>query len=229
MPTVTIIEETEKAKPFAAPVRYRPPGRRSRGGVQAAAEPPDQPDEARREPRAMTTPVNARALEMRLAIKRLQQEHRLAPAPINIPLTMPTQHAMVLEGYASTVDLDLDRTKLRRYAFGYRCPTTARRSRFCGSTTPPRSPGRSRTSITTARATCWSAQRSTIRSRAGPVRSASPRGSTTTRCATPTARTSTRSSTAQSSRKSRSPTRRPIPRRWSWIATGSPRRSSTSS
>ena len=25
MPTVTIIEETEKAKPFAAPVRYRPP------------------------------------------------------------------------------------------------------------------------------------------------------------------------------------------------------------
>ena len=70
----------------------------------------------------MTASVNARALEMRLAIKRLMVKHRVVPEPAPIPLTMPTQYPMLMEGYASTVDLDLDRTKLRRYAFGYPLP-----------------------------------------------------------------------------------------------------------
>jgi hypothetical protein len=66
----------------------------------------------------MTT-VTARALEMRLLISRLMREHRVQPTPVTVPLTEPTPCAMVLEGLAATSDLDLDRVKLRAYAFGF--------------------------------------------------------------------------------------------------------------
>ena len=66
------------------------------------------------------------ALAMRVQIKRLCVQHRVQPEPIKIPLSNPTDHPMVLEGYASTDDLDLDRTKMRPYCFGYPLPKSCR-------------------------------------------------------------------------------------------------------
>ena len=70
--------------------------------------------------------ITARALEMKLRLKRLMRDHGVSPEPINIPLTAPTAHPMILEGYAATTDLDLDRTKLRAFAFGYPLPKSCR-------------------------------------------------------------------------------------------------------
>jgi hypothetical protein len=70
--------------------------------------------------------VSAQALEMRLKLRRLMLEHRVAPEPSTIPLTEPFDHPQVLEGYAATIDLDLDRTRLRPYAFGFPLPRSCR-------------------------------------------------------------------------------------------------------
>ena len=43
----------------------------------------------------------------------------LSADPSNIPLVAPVDYPMVFEGFASTNDLDLDRVKMRPYAFGY--------------------------------------------------------------------------------------------------------------
>src|SRR5688572_7330110 len=59
------------------------------------------------------------ALRMRLELKQLGQRFGVAPRPVTIPLAMATQHPMILAGFAATTDLDLDRTKLRAFAFGY--------------------------------------------------------------------------------------------------------------
>ena len=59
------------------------------------------------------------ALEMRVRISRLMRRHSVVSDPLSIPLAPPTDHAQVLEGYASTTDLDLDRVKIRPYAFGW--------------------------------------------------------------------------------------------------------------
>ena len=65
----------------------------------------------------MSTTGNA--LAMRLKLKRLCVQHRVQPEPCKIPLRDPSPHDMVLCGFASTDDLDLDRCKMRPYAFGY--------------------------------------------------------------------------------------------------------------
>jgi phage head maturation protease len=59
------------------------------------------------------------ALAMRLQLRRLMQRHRVQNEFCKIPLSEPTDHPMILEGYASTDDLDLDRVKMRPYAFGF--------------------------------------------------------------------------------------------------------------
>ena len=59
------------------------------------------------------------ALAMRLKLKHLGVQHRVASQGEKLPLFDPTSHDMVLEGYCATDDLDHDRTKLRKYAFGY--------------------------------------------------------------------------------------------------------------
>ena len=66
----------------------------------------------------MTTPPTGLALKMRTELRDLSRRHGLSPKPITVPLTMATNHPMILEGYAHTVDLDLDRTKIRGWAFG---------------------------------------------------------------------------------------------------------------
>ena len=38
-----------------------------------------------------------------------------------MPMTAPTARPMLLEGYASTNDLDFQRTRVRGYAFGLLC------------------------------------------------------------------------------------------------------------
>jgi hypothetical protein len=48
---------------------------------------------------------------------RLMRSHRVLPRPHVIPLSQPTEYAMVMEGLASTTDLDLDRVRFRRRAF----------------------------------------------------------------------------------------------------------------
>jgi hypothetical protein len=62
--------------------------------------------------------ITGQALAMRLKLKNLMQRHRVQPEPCVIPLTDPTDHPMILEGYGATIDLDADRTKLRGWAFG---------------------------------------------------------------------------------------------------------------
>ena len=59
------------------------------------------------------------ALAMRLKLTHLGVQHRVASQGEKLPLFDPTPHDMVLEGYCATDDLDHDRTKLRKYAFGY--------------------------------------------------------------------------------------------------------------
>ena len=66
----------------------------------------------------MTTP-SGQALKMRLELKQLGQRHAIAQKSMVIPLTAPLDHPQILEGYAATIDLDADRQRFRRYAFGY--------------------------------------------------------------------------------------------------------------
>jgi Caudovirus prohead serine protease len=65
----------------------------------------------------MSTTGNA--LAIRLKLRTLMQRHRTLTTPVTIPLHDPSPHDMVLCGFASTDDLDLDRVKMRPYAFGY--------------------------------------------------------------------------------------------------------------
>ena len=70
--------------------------------------------------------ISAAALEMRLAIRRLQRQHQSVAEPCNIPLAPPFDHPMILVGLASTCDVDSDRTRLRPYAFGFPLPRHCR-------------------------------------------------------------------------------------------------------
>ena len=57
---------------------------------------------------------------MSLRLGQLMKKHAIAtPTRIAIPLAAPTDHPMVLEGYAATTDIDHQRMKLRAYAFGF--------------------------------------------------------------------------------------------------------------
>ena len=57
------------------------------------------------------------ALQMRWRLRHLMKEHRIANDPVSIALAPPTDHPMILDGYASTTDLDLERVKMRGWAF----------------------------------------------------------------------------------------------------------------
>jgi hypothetical protein len=57
------------------------------------------------------------ALAMRWQLRQLQHRHRLQPQPCIIALTAPTDRPMILNGYASTTDIDLDRCRFRGWAF----------------------------------------------------------------------------------------------------------------
>ncbi len=66
----------------------------------------------------MTT-VSTTALEMTLRLGQLMKKHAIAPTARSIPLLDATDHPMVLEGLASTCDIDAQRMKLRPFAFGF--------------------------------------------------------------------------------------------------------------
>jgi Caudovirus prohead serine protease len=68
--------------------------------------------------------VRTTALEMKMRLANLAERHRVKQTAIRVPLTEPTDHPMCLSGYASTSDIDLQRTKFRAYCFGY--PLTLR-------------------------------------------------------------------------------------------------------
>ena len=82
--------------------------------------------ETMRVKRSESMTISTQALRMRLELKRLAQAHRVQAEPNPIPLTAPTTTAMVFEGYAATIDVDLDRTKLRPYVLGFPLSKTFR-------------------------------------------------------------------------------------------------------
>lgn len=61
--------------------------------------------------------MTGEAMRMRMQLARLAQQHRLAPQAVMIPLSAPVDGPQILEGYASTIDVDLERTKFRPFAF----------------------------------------------------------------------------------------------------------------
>jgi HK97 family phage prohead protease len=61
--------------------------------------------------------MSGEAMAMRVALAKLAVHHGIAPKPCIIPLSDPVDYPVVVEGYASTVDIDLDRTRFRAYAF----------------------------------------------------------------------------------------------------------------
>jgi len=63
--------------------------------------------------------VTGTALRMRLALKNLCEKHKVSADPCLIPLTAPVDGDLIVEGFAVTSDLDGDRTRFRKYAFGY--------------------------------------------------------------------------------------------------------------
>jgi hypothetical protein len=68
------------------------------------------------------TAMTGLALELRLRLRRLQREHQSAPQPVTVALTAPVDQPQVVEGFAATTDIDLDRVKFRRYAFTWTTP-----------------------------------------------------------------------------------------------------------
>lgn len=59
------------------------------------------------------------ALAMKLKLRTLMQRHRIQCNPVKIPLFDSVEPDMLMEGYCSTDDIDLDRCKFRSYAFGF--------------------------------------------------------------------------------------------------------------
>ena len=56
---------------------------------------------------------------MRLQLRTLMLRHHLVPQPVQLPLFDQSNHDLVVEGYASTDDVDGDRVKFRPYCFGW--------------------------------------------------------------------------------------------------------------
>ena len=65
------------------------------------------------------TSISTTALEMKIKLLRLCDQHRIAPAPVIIPLTEPIAHDVIVEGYASTPAVDLERTRVRPFALAF--------------------------------------------------------------------------------------------------------------
>ena len=102
------------------------------------------------------------------------------------PVRSSRPHDMMMEGYCSTDDLDLDRCKFRPYAFGYPLRSQRLPAASVQTRTQIRSRGQSTIWNTTTLAICASGARSLIRWRNGWVRSASVRPSSTTKSRMPT-------------------------------------------
>jgi hypothetical protein len=58
------------------------------------------------------------ALAMRWQLRKLMRESRYSPEPALVPLSAPVDHPLVLEGIASTTDVDGDRMRFAAGAFG---------------------------------------------------------------------------------------------------------------
>lgn len=65
--------------------------------------------------------MSGEAFQMRVQLAKLASRHKIAPRPTIIPLTAPVDHALTMDGLASTTDIDLERTKFRAYAFCNPC------------------------------------------------------------------------------------------------------------
>jgi hypothetical protein len=61
---------------------------------------------------------HGQALEMKLRLRRLMQEHGSLPQPYIVPLSPPTAVSQILEGFAATSHIDADRTRFAPFAFG---------------------------------------------------------------------------------------------------------------
>ena len=66
------------------------------------------------------------ALRMRLELARLRDRHGIAPEPVQIPLSMRSDGPVILEGLAAHTSVDLDRMRLRGYAFQTLLPWEAK-------------------------------------------------------------------------------------------------------
>ena len=61
--------------------------------------------------------VHGQALRMRLELQRLAQRHGVVLADaVTLPLVSYSDHDLIVEGYASTSDIDLTRMKFRSHA-----------------------------------------------------------------------------------------------------------------
>lgn len=65
--------------------------------------------------------MSGEAFQMRVQLAKLACHYKIAPRPTIIPLTAPVDHALTMDGLASTTDIDLERTKFRAYAFCNPC------------------------------------------------------------------------------------------------------------
>ncbi|AJA61041.1 MULTISPECIES: hypothetical protein [Bradyrhizobium] len=65
--------------------------------------------------------MSGEAFQMRVQLAKLASRYKIAPRPTLIPLTAPVDHALTVDGLASTTDIDLERTKFRAYAFCNPC------------------------------------------------------------------------------------------------------------
>ena len=70
--------------------------------------------------------VKTLGLELRLALQRLQRQHGVTPTPCILPLAPATPGPVLVEGRATTGDVDRDRTRIRAYCLGYPLPRYCR-------------------------------------------------------------------------------------------------------
>src|SRR4051794_37991161 len=64
--------------------------------------------------------MTGQALRMKYQLAQLRERHCIAPPDHRIVTFAPsTDHPLILEGYAVTPDIDLDRQRIRPYALGW--------------------------------------------------------------------------------------------------------------
>ena len=61
--------------------------------------------------------MTGEAFQMRYRLARLAEQHGITPGAVTVPLSDPIDHPVIVEGFASTTDVDLTRQKFRPYAF----------------------------------------------------------------------------------------------------------------
>jgi hypothetical protein len=60
--------------------------------------------------------MTGEAFSMQIQLARLARQYNVATEPRRIPLLDPIDGEIIVQGLASTTDLDLDRVRFRRYA-----------------------------------------------------------------------------------------------------------------